>query len=218
MEYAWKYVRIHAYSSLRINWKRIVYCAEQVVREDDCPNDVYSLAAAQLSKAAQLISTAEAQPAHSPDRPDWSHTALLQMLDKADRLLSQTGTLAMNAEAAMWVGRSAFLRRRVSGSWDDAERSALSRLNSTGLIWAAAAAAAEPVDALQAAVPGPRIHVAHAAAVLTGARPVLGLRAPVSCAQHALAHSRLVQLLDDTLSLRCEVAYSWTTPVKGGTP
>lgn len=124
------------------------------------------------------------------------------MLDKADSLLSQTvGTLAMNAEAAMWVGRSAFLRRRVSGSWENAERSALSRLNSTGLMWAAAAAAGEPADALYAAVSGPRVHVAHAVAVLTGVCAVLGFRAVQCCTR-------------STLLLTQACCSNWTTPCR----
>ena len=139
--------------------------SDEVVREEDCPNDVFSLAAAQLSKAAELISTAEARTVLSSDRPEWSHVILLRMLDKADRLLRKTaGPLAMNVEAAMWAGRSAFLRRRVSGGCDDEERSALLRLNSTALLWTSAARHSNAQGSMSA----PTIHVAHAAAVLTG--------------------------------------------------
>jgi hypothetical protein len=184
--------------------------SNEAVHEEDCPNDVFSLAAAQLSKAAGLISTAEAQPALSSGRADWSHPAVLQMLDKADRLLRETaGTLAMNVEAAIWAGRSAFLRRRVSGSCDDEERSALLRLNSTALMWVSAARLSNAHDSISA----PSIHVAHAAAVLTG----MPLLLSESGFAGFLAYQRLAQVLGGISSLRCDVGFNAATLPTGGT-
>lgn len=180
--------------------------SDEAVHEEDCPNDVFSLAAARLSKAAELVSTAEGRSG----RPDWSNAVLLQMLDKADGLLRKTaGTLVMNVEAAIWAGRSAFLRRRVSGSCDDEERSALLRLNSTALMWTSAARLSPSHDSLSA----PSIHVAHAAAVLTGTHLLWSeFRFCQLC-----AHQRVAQVLGGILSLRCDAGCNRTTLQTGGT-
>lgn len=139
--------------------------------QEDCPSDIYSLSTVELSKVSKLVSVAEASPAQLPDRHYWDDTVLLQTLDKADLLLHKSAEpLAMNAEAAMWAARSAFLRRRVTGIRTDQERSAFSRLNNTSLMWAAAAVAT-PTAGDDAGSP-PSIDVAHAAAVLIGMWPL----------------------------------------------